>query len=83
MTNTNVYGWVQVRGVADYAIAACTLAVGNQLLIPTNATVGVSTAAAGSVAVALRIQNASPLVAASASTSAGVIQLNYPFYPGA
>lgn len=83
ITNTGVYGWVQVRGVADYAVAAVALAVGNQMLVPVNATSGISTAAAGSAVVALRIQNIFPVSSASASTTAGVLALNYPFYPGA
>lgn len=83
MTNTNVYGWVQVRGVADYAVAAVALGVGNQMLVPVNATSGISTAAAGSAVVALRIQGITPVSSASASTTAGVLALQYPFYPGA
>jgi hypothetical protein len=83
MTGTGVYGWVQVRGIADYAVAAVALAVGNQMLVPVNATSGISTAAAGSVAVALRIMNITPVSSASASTAAGVLALHYPFYPGA
>lgn len=83
MTATNQYGWVQVQGVCDYAVAAVALGVGNQMLVPVNATSGISTAAAGSVAVALRIAGITPISSASASTAAGVLQLNYPFYPGA
>ena len=83
MTATNQYGWVQVQGVCDYAVAAVALGVGNQMLVPVNATSGISTAAAGSVAVALRIMNITPVSSASASTTAGVLALNYPFYPGA
>lgn len=83
LTGTGAYGWVQVRGIADYAVAAVALGVGNQMLVPVNATSGISTAAAGSVAVALRIQNIYPVSSASASTTAGVLALNYPFYPGA
>lgn len=83
MTATNVYGWVQVRGMLDYGVAAVALAVGNQMLVPVNATSGISTAAAGSAAVALRIMNITPVSSASASTTAAVLALNYPFYPGA
>ena len=83
LTGTNQYGWVQVAGICDYAVAAVALGVGNQMLVPVNATSGISTAAAGSAVVALRIQNIFPVSSASASTTAGVLALNYPFYPGA
>lgn len=83
MTGTGQYGWVQVQGICDYAVAAVALGVGNQMLVPVNATSGISTAAAGSAVVALRIQGITPVSSASASTTAGVLALNYPFYPGA
>ena len=78
MSGTGVYGWVQVRGICDYALvqAAATVGglanvgsvLGNLSYVSTNATTGAN-------------QIRPPIVflsSASASSSGAVVQLNYP-----
>jgi hypothetical protein len=77
ISNTNVYGWVQVRGMADNAFCQAAIAAG----------VGLKLAAAGSVSAmtgTADIHQVFGLANASSASAAniGTVRLLYPFYAG-
>lgn len=82
MSNTNVYGWVQIFGLCDYAVINGAPAVGNQLIAGSALASGFGTAAAASAVIANQVFNAFVAASTNASTASGTVQLNYPFVRG-
>lgn len=82
LSNTNVYGWAQVYGLCDFAVINGAAAVGNQLQAGSALASGFGTLAAASAVQANLVFNAAVASSCSASTTAGVVFLNYPFIRG-
>ena len=81
LSNTNVYGWVQVAGVADYArVSNTTTAAGNDLFL--GSTLGRMHNTAG--ATGYRLSNISVVCwgTDTANTGSVTVALNFPSFPG-
>lgn len=82
LSNTNVYGWVQVQGIADYCTyAGSDVPAGKpQYICAGTGGIILSNKVAGNqiYGVVPPVSNAS----ASSAANAGVYQLNYPFLAG-